>query len=104
VPPVAPDRLRLDKWLWRARVVKTRPLAATLVQSGHVRLNGQRVEAAARLVRIGDVLTIALERTVRVLKVRGLGQRRGPASEARTLYDDLSPEAPPPTVQDPTAE
>jgi ribosome-associated heat shock protein Hsp15 len=72
-------------------VTKTRSLAAKLAQSGHVRLNGRRIEAAARPVRVGDVLTIALERTVRVLRVAALGDRRGPAAEARTLYDELGP-------------
>jgi ribosome-associated heat shock protein Hsp15 len=70
--------------------VKTRALAAKLAQSGHVRINGRRVEAASRSVRVGDVLTIALERTVRVIEVVGLGLRRGPAPEARTLYRDVA--------------
>ncbi|PZQ11968.1 MAG: RNA-binding protein [Ancylobacter novellus] len=80
--------------MWRARVVRTRSLAARLATSGHVRLNGRRVETAARPVRIGDVLTIALEDDVRVLEVVALGERRGPAEEARTLYRD--PAAAPP--------
>lgn len=88
---VAPVRLRIDVWLWRARVAKTRALAAELAQSGHVRVNGQRISAAGRGVKIGDVLTIALERTVRVLRVVGFGDRRGPATEARALFDDLAP-------------
>lgn len=94
----AAPRLRLDKWLWHARVVKTRSLAGKLVESGHVRVNGTRTDAPAKPVRPGDVLTIALERTVRVLKVVGLGERRGPATEARELFDDLSP--PPPTREE----
>ena len=90
----ARQRLRLDKWLWHARVVKTRSLAARLVEGGHVRVNGVRAEAASKPVRPGDVLTIALERTVRVMKVIALGERRGPASEAQALYEDLSPRPP----------
>ena len=86
----ASPRLRIDKWLWHARVAKTRSLAAKLVTEGHVRLNGVRAEAAAKSVKPGDVLTIALERTVRVYRIVALGERRGPASEAQTLYDDLS--------------
>ncbi|WP_448954076.1 RNA-binding S4 domain-containing protein [Labrys neptuniae] len=88
------DRLRIDKWLWHARVVKTRSLAAKLVADGHVRLNGNRTDTPAKQVKAGDVLTIALERTVRVYRVVGLGERRGPATEAQTLYEDLSPEPP----------
>ena len=84
-------RLRIDKWLWYARVTKSRSLAQKLAASGHVRLNKERVTGAAQQVRIGDVLTIALERRVLVLRVLALGNRRGPAPEARLLYEDLSP-------------
>lgn len=86
-------RQRLDKWLWFARVVKTRALAAKLVTAGHVRLNGARAAGPDKPVRPGDVLTIALERQVRVLRVVAPGERRGPYEEARRLYDDLT--APP---------
>ena len=96
VPPPAgqpPDaqRQRLDKWLWFARVVKTRSLAARLVTEGHVRINSVRVETAAKSVRPGDVVTVALERHVRVLRMVAPGERRGPAPEARGLYEDLAP-------------
>lgn len=84
-------RQRLDKWLWFARVVKTRSLAAKLVVSGHVRLNGLRQETPAKQVAPGDVLTIALDRQVRVLKVLTPGERRGPYEEARMLFEDLTP-------------
>ena len=84
-------RLRIDKWLWYARVTKSRSLAQKLAASGHVRLNKERVAGAAQQVRIGDVLTIALERRVLVLRILVLGTRRGPASEARLLYEDMSP-------------
>ena len=89
--PGAPagERQRLDKWLWFARVVKTRALAAKLVTAGHVRLNGARAAGPDKPVRPGDVLTIALERQVRVLKVVAPGARRGPYEEARHLYQDL---------------
>jgi ribosome-associated heat shock protein Hsp15 len=90
----AVDRLRIDKWLWYARVMKTRTSAAKLVADGHVRLNGTRLNDPAKAVKAGDVLTIALERTVRVLKVQALGKRRGPAPEAQALFEDLSPEPP----------
>ncbi len=84
------DRQRLDKWLWFARFAKTRTLAAKLVTSGFVRLNGQRTDNAAKAVAVGDVITIALPRTTLVVRVEGLGERRGPAPEARQLYIDLN--------------
>ncbi|MFL5185370.1 RNA-binding S4 domain-containing protein [Microvirga sp. RSM25] len=84
------DRQRLDKWLWFARFAKTRTLAAKLVASGFVRLNGQRTDNAAKAVAVGDVITIALTRATLVVRVEGLGERRGPAPEARQLYLDLS--------------
>jgi ribosome-associated heat shock protein Hsp15 len=77
--------------LWHARVVRTRSSAAALVQSGHVRLNGRRVEAASQLVRVGDVLTVSLDRTVRVMKVLGFAERRGSAGLAAVLYENLEP-------------
>ena len=87
------DRQRIDKWLWHARVVRTRSAAASLAASGHVRINGQRVDAPSRAVRAGDVVTVALDRTVRVLKVLGFAERRGSADEARVLWEDLEPPA-----------
>jgi ribosome-associated heat shock protein Hsp15 len=84
------DRQRLDKWLWFARFAKTRTLAAKLVTSGFVRLNGQRTDNAAKAVAIGDVVTVALARTTLVVRIEGLGERRGPATEARQLYADLN--------------
>jgi ribosome-associated heat shock protein Hsp15 len=91
---VAEDRQRIDKWLWHARVVRTRSAAAALAASGHVRVNGQRIDAASRAVRAGDVVTVALDRIVRVMKVVGFAVRRGDADAARVLYEDLTP-APP---------
>ena len=75
------DRQRIDKWLWHARVVRTRTAAAALAESGHVRLNSQRIDAASRTVRAGDVVAVALDRTVRVLKVSGFAERRGSADD-----------------------
>ena len=83
------DRQRIDKWLWHARVVRTRPDAAGLATSGRVRVNGQRIDAAGRPVRPGDVVTVALDGRVRVLKVAGFVERRGSADTARRLYEDL---------------
>ena len=85
------DRQRIDKWLWHARVVRTRSAAAGLAASGHVRVNGQRIDAPSRPVRPNDVVTVALDRTVRVLKVLGFAERRGSADEARALWQDLEP-------------
>ena len=84
------DRQRLDKWLWFARFAKTRTLAAKLVTSGFVRLNGQRTDNAAKAVAVGDVITIALSQATLVVRFEALGERRGPAPEARQLYIDLS--------------
>lgn len=84
-------KLRIDKWLWFARAVKTRSLAAKLIEAGHVRINSERVDAPSKSVRAGDVLTIALERQVLIWKVVALGVRRGPAPEAQMLYENLTP-------------
>jgi ribosome-associated heat shock protein Hsp15 len=72
-------------------VVKARTSAAELVQRGHVRINGVRETAPGHAIKPGDVLTIALDRSVRVLKVTGFSERRGDASSARVLYEDLQP-------------
>jgi ribosome-associated heat shock protein Hsp15 len=82
-------RQRLDKWLWFCRFAKTRSLAARLVSEGFVRINGQRCDTPAKAVAVGDVLTVALGRTTRVVRVEDLGVRRGPAVEAAGLYRDL---------------
>lgn len=95
VAPAAGDQLRLDKWLWYARVVKSRTLAAGLVEDGKVRLNRERMTKPSQAVRIGDVLTISVGPRVRILEVAAMGTRRGPASEAQALYVDRS--LPPPT-------
>ncbi len=86
---------RIDKWLWHARVVRTRSSAASLVDEGHVRLNGERVSANSQPVKVGDVVTVALDRTVRVIKVIGFAERRGDAEAARTLCEDLTPKPEP---------
>jgi len=91
---VSDDRQRIDKWLWHARIVRTRTAAATLAASGHVRLNGVRILAPAKPVRTGDVVTIALDARVRVLKVTGFAPRRGAAAAGRALYEDLAPAEP----------
>ncbi len=87
------DRQRLDKWLWYARFAKTRTLAAKLVTSGFVRVNGQRTDNAAKALAIGDVITVALARGALVVRVEDLGERRGPATEAQGLYTDMTRQA-----------
>ena len=85
--------LRLDKWLWYARFFKSRSLAARLAASGKIRRNRTSVHKAHQAVRPGDVLTFPQGSQIRVVKVLALGERRGPASEARLLYEDLMPAA-----------
>ena len=86
---------RLDKWLWFARFFKTRAAAAALVSEGRVRLDGVPCAKPARAVGPGDTLTFPQGRRVRVVRILGVGARRGPAPEAQALYDDLTPEAAP---------
>ncbi len=83
------DRQRIDKWLWHARLVRTRGAAASLAGAGYVRVNGARIDAPGRMVRTGDVITVALDRRVRVLKVTGFAVRRGPAGTVTALYEEL---------------
>ena len=91
------SRQRIDKWLFFARVVKSRSLAAKLAVAGRVRINRDKASQASDLVKPGDVLTITLDRRILVYKVLDAGKRRGPADEARMLYEDLSP---PPTPKE----
>ena len=83
------ERQRLDKWLWHARVVRARTSAAALIEAGHVRINGTREKSPGHAVKLGDVLTVGLDNSVRVLKVAGFSERRGDATAARVLYEDL---------------
>lgn len=87
----AEGRQRIDKWLFFARAVKSRSLAAKLVTAGRVRINRDKAAQASDFVKSGDVLTITLDRRVLVWKVLDTGTRRGPAPEAQALYEDLSP-------------
>jgi len=81
------EPVRIDKWLWAARLTKTRPLAAEAVKGGHVELNGRRVPPA-KGVRVGDRLELTIGGIPRTVVVRGLAERRGPASLAATLYEE----------------
>ena len=92
-PDEAVPGLRLDKWLWQARFFKTRALAATLAGRRKIRVNSTVVTKPHYRVRPGDVLTFPQGRAIRVVRVLGLGSRRGPASEAQALYEDLADQA-----------
>lgn len=93
-PETAQAKQRLDKWLWYARIVKSRTLAQKVIASGSVRIDGQRVTSSDYRVTSGMVLTLNVHERLRILRICNPGTRRGPATEAQTLYDDLSPEAP----------
>ena len=95
-------RQRIDKWLWHARVVKTRTLAQRLVERGYVRLNGTRIQSPSQTIKIGDVLTIALDERVKVLEVRDFAEARGSAPLAQRLYTDRSPPPVPRPERPPT--
>jgi ribosome-associated heat shock protein Hsp15 len=82
--------IRLDKWLWHARMFKSRALAARSIAAGAVRVNAVRVTKPAAPVRVGDALTLVQGGAVRVLRVVALGSRRGPAVEAQGLYRELT--------------
>jgi ribosome-associated heat shock protein Hsp15 len=84
------DTLRIDKFLWFARVVKTRALAQALAEKGRLRVNGRVIDRAHAAVRVGDVLSFAQRGAVRVLKIEALPARRGPPAEARLHYCELT--------------
>jgi ribosome-associated heat shock protein Hsp15 len=85
------DRLRLDKWLWHARFFKTRGLAQDIIQSGRMRVNGDKIHKSSREIGKGDVLTFPQADRVRVIRVIGIPLRRGSAPEAQIHYEDLDP-------------
>lgn len=82
---------RIDKWLWFARLAKSRTLAAGLVTGGRIRINRTKAAKPSATVKPGDVITASLGRRIRIVKVVAVGTRRGPAVEAATLFEDLSP-------------
>jgi ribosome-associated heat shock protein Hsp15 len=86
-------RQRLDKWLWFARMARTRALAQQLIEDGYVRVDGRKAEQAARPVGPGQVLTIALAHKVVVLEILGCAERRGSYPDAQKLYRLLGPES-----------
>jgi ribosome-associated heat shock protein Hsp15 len=78
--------MRIDKLLWHLRLAKTRSIAQAMAETGHMRLNGRRVDRAHQKVAAGDVLTVPLGPRVRVIELIALPQRRGPATEAQSCY------------------
>ncbi|MEL6750521.1 MAG: RNA-binding S4 domain-containing protein [Pseudomonadota bacterium] len=84
-------RNRVDKWLFFARIVKSRTLAQGHIRAGRVRVNSNKIASPAATCAPGDVLTVTLDRQVKVLRILAPGERRGPAPEARLLYEDLTP-------------
>ncbi|KQV73094.1 RNA-binding S4 domain-containing protein [Rhizobium sp. Root1220] len=89
--PANGSRQRIDKWLFFTRMVKSRSLAQSRIQSGHVRINGERVTQPSHMVKVGDKIELILERRDTVLVVKSGGERRGPYEEARLLYEDVTP-------------
>ena len=86
------EKIRLDTWLWYARFYKSRSLSSKAILSGKVRVNSNKIIKPASKVKINDVLTINHVNTVRIIQIQSIGSRRGPASEAQALYNDLSPD------------
>ena len=84
------EKIRLDTWLWYARFYKSRSLSSKAILSGKLRVNSNKIIKPASKVKINDVLTINHINLVRIIQVQSLGSRRGPASEAQKLYNDLS--------------
>jgi len=89
-PAVGPAKGRIDQWLWFARLVKSRSLAARLCTAGAVSLNGSPIGKANQGVRIGDIVVLNSRGWQRTVRIAALGDRRGPAPEARLLYDDVA--------------
>ena len=83
--------MRIDRFLHCIRLVKSRTLAQGLIDTGHVRIDGKRVEKSSEPVRVGSTIALPLRDRVRILKVLALPERRGPAAEARTCYQELGP-------------
>lgn len=97
----APRKERLDKFLFFARALKSRTLAQKLIETGAVRVNSERTDRSDHRVGAGDVLTMNLHNRVVVWRIVDCGTRRGPASEAQGLYEDMSPPMPPKAERSP---
>ena len=90
--------MRIDRFLFFIRLVKSRTLAQGVVETGHVRIDGKRVEKSSEDVRVGSIIALPLHEKVRILRVRALPSRRGPASEARACYEELGIDEPRPAT------
>jgi len=86
--------VRIDRYLFFIRLVKSRTLAQSVINEGHVRIDGKRVEKSSDEVRVGSVVALPLRGEVRILRVVCLPERRGPAAEARTCYEELGVDEP----------
>lgn len=82
---------RIDQWLWYARLAKSRTLAQALIERGKVRINRQKIARPSHWIKTGDAITISMGPRVRVFTVRAFAKRRGPATEAQALYEELTP-------------
>lgn len=91
VPTTQSERLRLDKWLWFARFCKTRAIAQKLIESGHVKVNGTKIRKVSSIIRVGDTLELVLGPVKKTVSILATAERRGPASVAQTLYDEIKP-------------
>ena len=89
--------MRIDRFLFFIRLVKSRTLAQRVVEAGHVRIDGKRIEKPSEEVHVGSVVALPLRGHVRVLRVLNLPSRRGPAPEARTCYEELTSPDPRPS-------
>lgn len=93
--PAPEQSQRLDRWLWCARIFKTRTIAANFISGGNIRIsrNGatSRAQKPSQMVRIGDTVTFARKDRIKIIEILALAARRGPAPEAAALYKDLSP-------------
>jgi len=83
------QRQRIDRWLWHARFVRTRGAAAAITEAGYIRINGARINAPGRMIRTGDIITVALDRGVRVVRVTGFAERRGAPESVAALYQEV---------------
>ena len=84
------EKIRLDTWLWYARFYKSRSLSSKAILSGKLRINSNKITKPATKVKTNDVLTLNYVNEIRIIQIQSLGYRRGPASEAQSLYIDLT--------------
>lgn len=95
---------RIDKWLWHARLYKTRSIAQKQVATGKIRVDREKISSPSRKVTTGNVLTITRERDIKIIEIVGIADRRGPYSQAQLLYHDMSPPKPEKQKQEQTRE